>query len=80
MLSDAKKVKSFLITARKPAKVNIGVLVVFIRTSVLGSMELAVLACVPSREERMTAWLAEERQFVRDSRVHIHHPATDLVR
>lgn len=46
MLSDAKKVKGFVITVRKAATEKMSTLVTFIKTSVLGSLELAVLPCV----------------------------------
>jgi len=46
VLSDAKKVKGFVITVRKLATEKIRALAPFIRTSVLRSLELAVLPCV----------------------------------
>lgn len=46
VLSDAKKVKGFMITAKKLATEKIRALVAFTRTSVLGSLALAVFPCV----------------------------------
>lgn len=46
VLSDAKKVKGFMITVEKLGTEKIRALVAFIGTSVLGSPELAVLPCV----------------------------------
>lgn len=93
MLSDVKKVKSFLITTRKTSKSEDWSFSGIYRSICsgihgAGSADLCTLQrgnyimenSKFSERARKAAWLADERYYVRDSRAHIHHPANDLVR